>query len=490
MKVLIAYPPLPSEKGSPMLSQNRQFQWFSEPSYLYPCVPAYAASLLKSQGHDVLWIDAIAERVGVADFERRLADFAPDVVAMETKSPVVRRHWKIAERVHALVPRARVVLFGDHVAGNPDETMAECAAVDFALLGGDVDFLLESIVGHLAHGTALTAGIVHRTSADGWQSTGPAQRIGDLDALPFLDRGLTKAHLYFEKWKKRVPFHWTMAGRDCPYGRCTFCSWTVSWPSFRVQSPTRLCDEMDHAITRYGAREIFDDTGTLPGGNWLTRLCEEMIARKIHEKVIFDCNFRFDYFTTRNAALMKRAGFRKLILGIESASERTIDILDKGLKREQIVEGCRIATEAGLQPHLTLMVGYPWETREDAYSTLRLARHLLHNGLAHHLQATVVVPYPGTPLWALCEKNGWIRFDPKDYERYDMTEPVCELIDMDEREVVRMAGQFYKLYLHPKFLAHQLLSVRSLEDLDYAARGVRAIWGHMRDFQEVRRDES
>jgi hypothetical protein len=32
MKVLIAYPPLPSEKGSPMLSQNRQFQWFSEPS--------------------------------------------------------------------------------------------------------------------------------------------------------------------------------------------------------------------------------------------------------------------------------------------------------------------------------------------------------------------------------------------------------------------------------------------------------------------------
>ena len=40
MRVMVAYPPLVSSKGSPMLTQNRQFQWFHEPSYLYPCVPA------------------------------------------------------------------------------------------------------------------------------------------------------------------------------------------------------------------------------------------------------------------------------------------------------------------------------------------------------------------------------------------------------------------------------------------------------------------
>ena len=72
--------------------------------------------------------------------------------------------------------------------------------------------------------------------------------------------------------------------------------------------------------------------------------------------------------------------------------------------------------------------------------------------------------------------------------RYLVPWPVIR--NLDEREVVRMAGQFYKLYLHPKFLAHQLWSVRSLEDLDYAARGVKAIWGHVRDFQEIRRTAS
>ena len=58
---------------------------------------------------------------------------------------------------------------------------------------------------------------------------------------------------------------------------------------------------------------------------------------------------------------------------------------------------------------------------------------------------------------------------------------------MDEQEVVQMAGQFYKLYLHPKFLAHQLKHLNSLEDLDYMTRGAKAIWGHIKDFADIRR---
>ncbi|MCP4807487.1 MAG: radical SAM protein [Proteobacteria bacterium] len=487
MRVMVTYPPLEG-KGSPMLTQNRQFQWFHEPSYLYPCVPASAATLLDSMGHDVLWNDCIAEQRGWNQFERILTDFKPEVLAMETKSPVIRQHWALTERIKKLVPGVKVVLYGDHIAGNPGETMDK-SLVDFCITGGDYDFSLRSIVNHLDKGDALESGITHRNDDGTWASTGPYEQQYSLESLPFMDRDLTNAHLYFEKWKKRLPFLWTMAGRDCPYGKCTFCSWTVTYPKFSVVSPEHLCDEMDMLIARYGAKNIFDDTGALPGGNWLNRLCDEMVARKINEEVVFDCNFRFDYFTEKNVHKMKKAGFRKLILGIESASERTIDILDKSLTREQIVEGCKMASMAGLQPHLTMMVGYPWETREDAYETLDLARYLMHNGLAHHLQATVVMPYPGTPLFELCQRNGWIRFDETDYERYDMTEPVCVLTDMDQEEVVQMAGQFYKLFMHPKFLARQLTEIRSPEDLDYAMRGVSAIWGHIKDFAKIRGDD-
>ncbi len=485
MRVLIAYPPMLSSKGSPMLTQNRQFQWFHEPSYLYPCVPAYAASLLQSEGHEVAWCDAIAEKMDWASFNSLLRDFQPELVLMETKSPVVRQHWQMVNRIRAEVPHVKTVLMGDHITGNPSESM-ENSTVDYLFTGGDWDFLSQNLVNHLTKGNPLAAGIWYRNDDGTWSDTGPYQNLGDLNALPFIDRKLTNANLYFEKWKKRLPFMWTMAGRDCPYGKCTFCSWTVTYPKFRTQSPTRLVDEMEFLVNEWGAREIFDDTGALPTGNWLIRLCNEMIDRKLNEKIIFDCNFRFDYFTEKNVHLMKKAGFRKLILGIESASERTIDILDKKLKREQIIEGCKMASAAGLQPHLTLMVGYPWETREDAYETLKLARYLMVNGYAHMLQATVVMPYPGTPLFDLCQRNGWIRFEPTDYERYDMTEPACVLTDMTEEEVVQMAGQFYKLYMHPKFLMHQLKHLRSLEDLDYATRGARAVWGHLKDFAAIR----
>ena len=487
MRILVAYPPIESPKGSPMLTQNRQFQWFNEPSYLYPCVPASMATLLRTRGHEVRWVDCIAELKDQAQWERILEDFQPELVLMETKTPVVRRHWQIVDRIKALVPGARCVLMGDHITGCPDETM-EKSRTDYCLVGGDWDFLAENLVDHLTKGDALAPGIHHRLDDGSFASTGLYKELGELDSLPFIDRDLTNAHLYFEKWKKRLPFLWTMAGRDCPYGRCTFCSWTVTYPKFRTMSPERLVDEMVYLIERHGAREIFDDTGALPTGHWLTRLCHEMIDRKVSERVIFDCNFRFDYFTPKNCELMKKAGFRKLILGIESASERTIDILDKSLTREKIVEGCKMATMAGLQPHLTLMVGYPWETREDAMETLKLARTLMLNGWAHHLQATVVMPYPGTPLFDLCQRNGWIRFAPDDYDRYDMTEPACVLTDMSEAEVVQMAGQFYKLYLHPRFLAHQLRHMGSLEDLDYMARGAKAIWGHLKDFAHLRTD--
>ena len=98
MRVLVAYPPIESSKGSPMLTQNRQFQWFHEPSYLYPCVPASAATLLQHRGHEVAWVDCIAERKDWSQFERLVRDFKPELVLMETKSPVVHRHWDICDK--------------------------------------------------------------------------------------------------------------------------------------------------------------------------------------------------------------------------------------------------------------------------------------------------------------------------------------------------------------------------------------------------------
>ena len=104
MRVAIVYPPLKSDKGVALLTQNRQFQWFSRPTYIFPVVPATAATMLKNAGHDVLFLDAIASEMSVDEFERTLIAFEPDLVVMETKTPVVKRHWKWVARMKEMLP--------------------------------------------------------------------------------------------------------------------------------------------------------------------------------------------------------------------------------------------------------------------------------------------------------------------------------------------------------------------------------------------------
>ena len=134
MKIMLAYPPIETEKGVPLLSQNRQFQYFNEPTYIYPIVPASAATLLNQARYEVIWSDGIAEEKTYSDWLEEVKKESPDLIAMETKTPVVKRHWQIIEEIKDIDPRIKAVLMGDHVTALPEESM-EKSKVDFILTG-------------------------------------------------------------------------------------------------------------------------------------------------------------------------------------------------------------------------------------------------------------------------------------------------------------------------------------------------------------------
>ncbi len=487
MKIMIAYPQLKG-KGSPMLTQNRQFQWMSIGSYIYPLVPASAATLLHKHGHDVLWYDGIAEQLGYDHFLRTVESEKPELLVLESKTPVIKLHWEIIRDIKKISSEIGVVLIGDHVTALPEESFAN-SLVDYVLTGGDYDFSLLGLVEALVGKGELPGGVYFR-EGDLVKNSGKfSLKDNDLYTLPFIDRDLTKAHLYYEKWKKREPFRYTMAGRDCQWGKCSFCSWTTLYPSFRTRSVENLLDEIEMLVARYGVKEIFDDSGNFPAGNWLEKFCHGMIERGLHHEILFSCNMRFDYLVKRPEllGLMKKAGFRKMKSGLESANQTSLDRIHKNIKVADIIEGCRLASEAGLDIQLTVMVGYPWETREDAERTLELAGELMARGHAEMLQATVMVPYPGTPLYREAVEKGWICFDdPTAWERYDMTEPVFSMPDMESEEIMKMCSNIYKTFMTPRFILRQLMKIRSLEDLDYVFRGSKAIFGHILDFAKIR----
>jgi anaerobic magnesium-protoporphyrin IX monomethyl ester cyclase len=485
MKISISYPPIDSGKGVPLLSQNRQFQYFHEPTYVYPVVPAYAATLLKDAGYDAVWDDGIAEGKSYDQWLAGLERNGPDLVMIETKTPVVKRHWRIIDDVKEVVPEANVVLVGDHVTTLPQESM-ENSKVDFVLTGGDYDFLLLNLVEHLEGKGKLESGIWFRQDGK-IKSSGSFRLDHDLDSLPFVDRDLTNWRLYSEKNGnfKATPGTYTMVGRDCWWrkdGGCTFCSWPTLYPTFRARKHELLVDEIGVLIEQYKVKTVFDDTGCFPVGEWLRRFARLMIARGYNDGVEFSCNMRFGALTRSDYRLMKKAGFRMLLFGVESASQTTLDRLNKGTSVEGIIEECRVCREEGLEPHITIMVGYPWETREDALNTLNLARMLMERGWAVTLQSTIVIPYPGTKLYDEALENGWFRVDPKDYDRFDMKEPVLSAPDMSAEEVMRVCDEIYRVFLSPKYMLKQLVRIRSLRDVKYSVKGAAKVLGHVKDF--------
>ncbi len=485
MKIAIAYPPLESEKGIPLLGQNRQFQWFNNPTYIYPMVPASAATLLKSKGFDVTWNDAIAEEWSYSKFKDYYSKSNFNLVMLESKTPVIKMHWKIIKELKQLKPETLIVLVGDHVTAFPDESMNNCP-VDYILTGGNYDFLLlnlcENLRGNngLLDESRLEPGIYYRKDGN-VKNTGKFVLNQDLNSLPMIDRDLTNWKLYSEKNGNysRLPGTYTMAARDCWHHKCTFCSWTTIYPKYLVRTPENVLDEIGILIEKYGVREIMDDSGAFPIGEWLRTFCKGMIERGYNKKVIMDCNMRFCALSFDDYKLMKKAGFRFILFGLESANQETLDRIIKAEKVEEMVESCRSAKKAGLSPHITIMFGYPWEDEKMVANTVNLGKTILKKGWAHTLQATVLIPYPGTPLYKECKENGWLLTE--EYEDFDQRMPVMKT-PMGSDRIKEAVQSVYKVAFSPEFIIRRILGIRSFEDVKFLFRAAGKVLGHLSDF--------
>lgn len=487
MKIAISYPPLKSPKGVPCLTQNRQFQWFNNPTYIYPVVPAYAASLLQEKGYEVLWDDAIAQELTYQQWKDRLIQEKPDIIAIETKTPVVDMHWEIINELKSPdcpIKDAKIVMMGDHVTALPEESLRQCKT-DFIITGGDYDFMLLNLANHLEKGEPLEGGFWYR---DGGKNitTGPSDLSKhDLDTLPLIDRHLTDWKRYSQKNGnfKYKPGAYMMSGRDCWWGRCTFCAWTIFFPgkSFRAMSAQKALAEVENLI-KLGVREIMEDSGSLPVGRWLEEFCEGMIERGYNKKVTISCNMRItgikDLATWK---LMKKAGFRFILFGLESANQETLDRIDKNLKVEEIEPGLKMCKDGGLEPHITTMIGYPWETKEMAQKTIDLAKQLFRKGYVDTLQGTIVIPYPGTPLHTYCKENGLLLTEQ--YSRYDQREPVMKS-PLTEADIKELVQGLYKSFMSPQFIWRKITSIRSFDDVKFLWMAGWKVLGHLTDFSK------
>lgn len=502
ISIAIGYPPIESKKGVALLSQNRQFQYFNAKTYIYPMVPAYAASLLASQGYKVFWMDGIAEEKSYEDWLSELGANNPNYLLIETKSPIVKIHWKQIKDIKRRYPKIKIIMVGDHITFLPLEIF-ENSPVDYAIVGGDYDFVVLNLLNNIYNNEKLEGGIYWREndklikidkslirshtlkSKEIIYNSGPASLKHFLDDLPFVDRDLTRWELYaYDNGNyKYTPGIYMYSGRDCWWNRCTFCVWdhTINpIGSYRSFSPKRLFAEVKHVVDQYGVKEIFDDAGTLFVGNKLKEFCNLLIDSGYNKKVKYGCNMRFNAILNQELYdLMGKAGFRFILYGMESGNQKTLDKLDKGTKEQDAIIGPAMATRAGLDPHITIMLGYPWESYEDARRTIDIAKYAFKRGYYETMQATIVIPYPGTPLWKECKQKGWLLTE--NYEDYDMRQPIMK-IPFAHEKILELEQDLYSAFMTPQYILRKILDIRSFHDFKYLFYMGWKLMGHLLDF--------
>jgi hypothetical protein len=176
------------------------------------------------------------------------------------------------------------------------------------------------------------------------------------------------------RWNKLTMAH------GCYWGKCTFCD--ISLDYIKVYEPIAagiLCDRMEEMIAQTGETGFhFVDEAAPPA--LMRELALEILRRKL--AVTWWTNIRFEKsFTKDLCQLLKASGCIAVSGGLEVASDRLLQLIDKGVTVEQVAKVTRNFTEAGVMVHAYLMYGYPTQTVQETVDSLEMVRQLFEAGV-------------------------------------------------------------------------------------------------------------
>lgn len=176
------------------------------------------------------------------------------------------------------------------------------------------------------------------------------------------------------RWNKLTMAH------GCYWGKCTFCD--ISLDYIKIYEPIAaklLVDRMEELVEQTGQNGFhFVDEAAPPA--LMRELALEIIRRKL--AVTWWTNIRFEKsFTADLCRLLKASGCIAVSGGLEVASDRLLELIQKGVTVAQVARVTRNFTEAGIMVHAYLMYGFPTQTAQETIDSLEMVRQMFELGI-------------------------------------------------------------------------------------------------------------
>ena len=438
----------------------------TETENAYPLGLAHIASILRAAGFKVTMLDPENQGMDTDAFKKKIEEEKPDIFGIASATMNFGKALELTKIAREV--GAKTILGGIHATAAHEEVIKNNPEFDYVVFGEAEETIVE-LCQNIRDGTpALSTILGLAYHENGVPKINPKRPfLEDLDKLPsphwdLLDNSSYTLPDFIYPGKRGVTI---VTARGCP-AKCIFCSVPLmNGYKFRHFSAKRIVDDMETLVKKHKIEFIAfrDDTFTVSRQR-VVDICNLLLERNI--TVRWYCLARVNTVDQEMLFLMKKAGCEMMHYGVESADQKILNTLKKGINVQQIRDAARWTHNADIKIAGSFIFGNPGETQETMDNTLNLAIEL-DPDIAHFF---VMAPLPGTELY---EKYRSVYFDDdignreSSYGIYSMSEKSsfrCGDLNYDDlkKQLVKATQKFY---FRPHYIMKKMKQIRRYDDV-------------------------
>ncbi|MDD5145721.1 MAG: radical SAM protein [Candidatus Pacebacteria bacterium] len=391
---------------NPLVTDKEKFSNTAKvtPHHLPPQGLCFLAAVLREKGYAVKIIDAEATGEGDAIILNMVRAENPDYIGISATILSIFRAAEYVKMFRENFPDKKIILGGPQITASPEETMKIVPGIDAGILGEGEITILELLNAFKNKGDLNSVKGLILKEGDVLKRTAPREFIQNLDDLPLpawdLLPSLTQYYSTSAITYKRTPAINLVTSRGCP-NQCIFCDRSVFGRKWRAFSPNRIIEMVKVLVNKYGIKDIyFDDDHFLVSKERVKEFCRLLKEEKID--LTWSAVGRIDSVDEELISIIKSVGCHQLEFGLESGSQKILDILKKNVKVENVERNLKMVKAAGLSIKGLFMVGSPGETEE----TLKETEDFIKRVGITRLSVASFTPLPGSEVYSKAKEYG------------------------------------------------------------------------------------
>lgn len=356
----------------------------------------YIGAVLEGQGVKCTLTDYPGENLDWDYLQDDLKRLRPDLFVLSTTTPTLDRDLRAAQLAKAIRPDTIVVAKGAHFWREQPSLLMQYPMIDVIMRGE-----YEETIGELVTQPdwSKVVGITYRRGGQ-IVSTGKRPFLEDLDRIPYPARHLANNSLYVRPDTGELQTT-IVTNRGCPE-KCVFClAPRVAGREARMRSVSNILGELEDCVNQYGIRNFLfrSDTFTL-NPEWVIDLCQGVDRAGLRIK--WSCNSRVDTMNGEMLRAMREAGCWLISFGVESGSQEILDLMRKGITKEQVRAAVNLCRLEGVLTSVYFLIGTPWESEATFRETVDFAKQLEPD----FVEFFYAYPFEGTEMYVIAANEG------------------------------------------------------------------------------------